>query len=376
MKFVTRTFTTFVALLLLAGCYLPPVDVGLAVALSSAEQMTLAQSFSLWPNTVQDLYREAREVRFYPALTNSVVPAAGGPLGYFVVAKGDWVSLYYVQLDPLMQPFQGHSDSIQIDSSAVEPFHVVHSLRDVGGEEKIALFRYRPDAETYTVATARNDGTGFLDSRRTDDIATDVAPGLAPVAGGSFAAGFSPAGPEPRFAIVARGGLSLESISFGFNAGGDLISGGSLITGTPPAAPPGFGRVTLLALGVGQTRTIVNVPVDNQFRTYVLYEPAASLGSEYLPLGIAGRLETVLATGEILTRTRDRFVVSGPFGETRGSFPAGDLRFVHEREIEISPGELEWHAVFTLTYWGRIDGDERLFVRVYVVPSARLGSLR
>ncbi|TVR04065.1 MAG: hypothetical protein EA403_05595, partial [Spirochaetaceae bacterium] len=66
MKFVTRTFATVASLLLLAGCYLPPVDVGLAVALSSAEQMTLAQSFSLQPNTVQDLHREAREVRFYP----------------------------------------------------------------------------------------------------------------------------------------------------------------------------------------------------------------------------------------------------------------------------------------------------------------------
>ena len=377
MKFVTGAFATVATLLLLAACYLPPVDVGLAVALSSAEQMTLAQSFSLWPNTVQDLYREAREVRFYPALTNSVVPAAGGPLGYFVVVKGDWVSLYYVQLDPQFQTEVTFSRSLRIDTTTAEPFHVAHVFRSGTTEEMTALYRYRPDEDTYSVIAGRNSSTGAGEGYHTEDIAAALGGTPALVGIGSYAQRFLPAD-NRRFAWIGDSGAVLQSHTFGVDLV-DFFPGLPRAQATPPPVPLGFGRVVLADIG-GETRTIVNVPVDNQFRTFVLFEEtlrlAFGLGDDYLPLPIAGRLETVLATEEILTRTRDRFVVSGRFGETVGSFPAGDLRFVHEREIEVAPGDFQWHAVFTLTYWGRVDGDELLFVRVYVVPSAELGSLR
>lgn len=383
MRIVTRALATIAvpllfATLLLAGCYLPPVDVDLAVALSSAEQMTHVHSFSLWPSTVQDLYREVEEVRFYPSLTIDPVPEENGPLGYLVVRKGEWVSLYYLELDAERRPFQSSGEAIPVDATAVEPFHVVHSLRAVGDEEKIALFRYRPDIDSFAVMAARNDDTGFFDSRRTADIASEPFLGGAAIltAGGGYAASFAPAG--ERLALLGRTAVPLESRTFGFEAGGDFADGSVVAQGTPPDVPLGFGRVVLAEIE-GETRTVLNAPVDNQFRTFVFFEEslriALDLGADYLPLPIAGRLETVLATGEILTRTRDRFVVSGPFGEVVGSFPAGNLRFVHEREIEVA-GEVQWHAVFTLTYWGRIDGDELLFVRVYAVPSARLGSLR
>ncbi|TVR04059.1 MAG: hypothetical protein EA403_05670 [Spirochaetaceae bacterium] len=321
---------------------------------------------------MQDLHREAREVRFYPALTNSVVPTADGPLGYLVVRKGEWVTLYHLELDANMELLSGPPEwrrSMRIDRTAIEPFHVVHTLRDVGGEEKIAVFQYRPSLDSYALIATRNNEAGFVNSYDVDDVASSLLSGDVMVAAGYFAARFAPAGLQ--FAALSRTAAPLESRPLGFNAGGNPEAGTAVAQGTPPDVPLGFGRVVLAEVTAGETRTVLNVPVDSQFRTFVLYEPTINPELEYLPLGIAGRLETVLASGEILTRTRDRFVVSGPFGQTVGSFPAGDLRFVHERQIDG-----EWHAVFTLTYWGRRDGDRLLFVRVYVVPSAELGSLR
>ena len=372
----------FAASAAIAACSAPPVDVALSVSLATAEQMTLRQSFGLRRDSLPNLDPHVRSIRYYPSLVASFELTEGRPLGYLVVDRGAHVAstpLVIRELDPVIVEEDEPGIEISNARDDVEPHHVVHSVR-ADGQEKLLLYRYTPDrtdfgARALVLTGSAPDPVGF-EAAYSESIAGDVFENDPVPAVGAYAARWAPEEGE-RLAALVVSGTVLITEPFGIDA--DPSNGftgsvaGAVSQAEAPATALEYGRVVLAEDLIGfpeGTFSYVNSPVSGRYRTFVNFSEAEP---EYTELGLAGRLETVLASGELLTRSRDRWVISGLFGEAAGSFPAGRLQFVHERN-DIS-GSDDWHAVFTLTYWGQIDDEDYLFVRVYSERSDRLSGI-
>ncbi|TVQ35756.1 MAG: hypothetical protein EA384_15650 [Spirochaetaceae bacterium] len=369
------------SLLAAASCTLPPVDVDLSVSLASADQMTLRQSFALRRGSLGgSIEPYARAIYYYPSLVSAFDAAAGEPLGYFVIRSDGWVRGFSVTVDdddPLQLSRVDAELDLMIHSVAADPFHVVHALRAAGDKEKLVLYRCRPGLRDFEAAAL---ATGGSETIRSHSL-TDEVVGTPVAAAGAYAPAWPPVEDQRLAALSASSlsGTTLFAERFGiedpiedppaperFSDSSDEVAQAEI-----PAVAPECGRVVLARVPVNGdwvTRSYAGFADANRYRTYVAFsgEP------EYVPLALTtGRVETVLANGDILTRTSDRWAVWSASGEPRGSFPAGRLHFAHERDLDGT-----WQAVFTLTYWGLISDDEYLFVKVYTVPSARLRSIR
>ena len=372
-KIAQRLILLCCSLLPLASCTLPPVDVDLSVALASADQMTLRHSFALRRDALDGIEPYARDIRYYPSLTSTLEAAAGSPLGYFVIEHEGWLNAFGVQVDgvsPLQLSESEASLGLRIQTGSADAYRVVHSRREAAGQEKLAIFRARPvDGDFSAGALA----TGFVDGVRADSLSDELFGGDPVVAAGSYAAAWPPLPPDTgRLAALTlvNNIVGIERVGLGPAAFGPVSN---IWQADVPPAELAYGRVVLRHIDVlGVTLAYAGFADANRYRTFVSSDFDVP-DAEYRELPISGRLETVLAGGEVLTRTRDSWAVWSASGEPRGSFAAGRLQFVHERnDIDGT----EWHALFTLTYWGRVDDQDYLFVRVYSVASAELHRIK
>ncbi|GEM_PF-4874822 len=365
-----------------AACSAPPVDVELSVALASADQMTLQQSFALRRGSLHGLDPYVRSIRYYPSLIGSFTPVEQQPLGYFVVDGGSHVAATPVvvqELDPIRVGEGEPTIEISTAPETVEPYHVAHSVRANGGE-KLVLYRYRPDPADFgarVLVVTPIDPDPVFQGVYGESLSAEVFDNDPVPAAGIYAASWTPAVPGERLAALVLSENTLDSRPFGPDPPDDFSTQPPVSEADAPSIEFEYGRVVLAENLTGfddGTVTYANFPISGRYRTFVSFSAAdPPADAQYTELGVAGRLETILASGELLTRTRDRWVISGPLGEPLGSFPAGKLQFVHERDDIDNSGN--WHAVFTLTYWGSVDNEDYVFVRVYSVRSNRLRGL-
>lgn len=333
--------------------------------------MTLRQSFAVRRNALDGIESYARHIRYYPSLAGTLEAAAGSPLGYFVIEHEGWLNAFGVQVDgvsPLQLSRSGASLGLPIQTGSADAYHVVHTRRQAAGHDKLAIFRARPADGDFSAAALASD---FANEARADSLSDELFGGDPLAAAGAYAAAWLP--PETgRLAALTLVNNTLDAHRVGLTSA-SFSHGGTIWGAEVPPGEPAYGRVVLLYNeDLGVTIAYAGFADANRYRTFAsLYDPPDA--EEYRELPISGRLQTVLAGGEVLTRTRDKWAVWSASGEPRGSFAAGRLQFAHERnDIDGT----DWHAVFTLTYWGRVDDQDYLFVRVYSVASARLHSIK
>ena len=337
--------------------------------------MTLRQSFALRRNALPGIEPYAQDIRYYPSLTSTLAAAAGDQLGYFVIESKEWVNAFGVRIDglsPLQLSESGASFDLPIQTGSADAYHVVHARRQEGNEDKLAIFRARPEIQDFAAGALASD----LGEVRADSLSDEFFGGDPVVAAGAYAAAWPllplPLPPDTgRLAALTLVNNTVGVERVGFTPAASFSHDGSIWQAELPPAEAAYGRVVLLYNDVADvTRAYAGFADADRYRTFVSFDAP---DAEYRELPISGRLETVLAGGEVLTRTRDKWAVWSASGEPRGSFAAGRLQFAHERnDIDGT----EWHALFTLTYWGSVDDQDYLFVRVYSVASAELHRIK
>ena len=91
--------------------------------------------------------------------------------------------------------------------------------------------------------------------------------------------------------------------------------------------------------------------------------------------GIDGRIEAVLATGQLLAFGDGACTVYTPAGSKLYKFPLGGLKFCYE---QWDPVDSRFELYFSLAYWlwGREERSDQLYVKVYSIPTTSLSSLK
>lgn len=377
-------------LLLASGCSPPPVDIDASLALSAGSQMELVQSFSVRRNSVADLEPRSDEILFLPTL----LEAADSPRGFglFLRRDGRWLSGQFtdifeqVDVPPGLQPVGDRLDAYVTDDgptgyrlTQLVPIegaglmvHIITTPR--GNEVELNMLFVEEVAGGGSQAVRRHVWELYREILEFSGLSLDAdAFGVA----AGTPSHWSDADNDQQLVtlfdeagtwIVADVPFSEDELNvFSAARRSNLYDAPNPLPDFS-AADQGRGVVHPVPPDTENPVVIVSIPSAGQLRTFRLDAVAGSAVYEEIPLDKP--IAAVLSSRMLLVRDGARYRLYDFDGVQHTRFTAGGLRFVHER-----PVGGRWYSYFSLSYWGRVNDDDRLFVRVYRHPTDRLNRL-
>jgi len=378
------------AALILSGCSLPPVDMETSLALSATDRMEPVSAFAVNRHWGDELPARDGETVFYPALLDP--PAFG-----FILAEDDgaWVRVSFTGLDETQDPAMPQPVGERIDfgfgRAAAVPYTAwqpVRKVRNGAGEELFIVTAVRGEELEYRALHVDEaaDPT-FVNEYRVHDLYDHLSgaftdpddPPVAVAAGVTSPISDGPAIPTPAVVgLFDEGGRwRLVYAEPEENEDDDALGAPQPLDAPDRDAPlqidsPAGGELHFVLTGDDYT-VFVSIPSESAFRTFRLRGATGETEvAPYEEIILSDRIAAVLSTGRLLVHTGDRYRIHDCDGRRRSQFTSGGLRFLYERR---DSDDNRWYSYFSHAYWGRVDGEDYLFVRAYRIRTDRLGTL-
>ncbi len=374
--------------LILSACNLPPVDIETSLAISATDRMEPVSAFAVNRFWGDELPARDGETVFYPALLD---PPA---FGFFLAEdRGAWVRVSFTGFDetddPAIPQPLGKRIDLGFGPAAPVPYTAWQPVMNAPAEELFILTAARgAELEYRALHVDETDDPSFVEARRVhdlydhlrgaftdpDDPLVAVAAGVTPpISDGSAiptpaVVGLFDEGSEWRLAYAEP-----QANGEPQGLGPALIASDDLRRDAPLQLESTAGGELHFVLTGDEYTVFVTIPAESAFRTFRVRgtigetEPAP-----YEEVSLSDRIAAMLSTGRLLVHAGNRYRIHDFDGHRRSQFTAGGLRFLYERQ---DSDDNRWYSYFSHAYWGRVDGEDYLFVRAYRIRTDRLGTL-